>query len=228
VAWDFLCRLKTACQILQKYFVKIAQVDSTSFWIDMPSKSFNALIKSVRSCTLCADELELGVRPVLQANPDARILIAGQAPGSKVHESGVPFDDASGDRLRDWMGIDKSTFYDETRIAILPMGFCYPGRGSSGDLPPKPICAETWRSKLISALPNIRLTLVIGQYAQAWHLPFRQNTLTNTVQDWAKYDDEIMPLPHPSPRNNIWLKRNEWFESDVLPELKVRVKNAIS
>jgi uracil-DNA glycosylase len=194
----------------------------------MPIKSFNELVSSVRACTLCADELEFGVRPVLQVNPKARVLIAGQAPGAKVHKSGIPFDDASGDRLREWMGINKDTFYDETQIAILPMGFCYPGKGRSGDLPPRSICAETWRDSLLKELPGIRLTLVIGLNAQAWHIPFRQKTLTETVRNWEKYSDEIMPLPHPSPRNNIWLKRNDWFESDVLPELKRRVENAIT
>jgi uracil-DNA glycosylase len=193
----------------------------------MSKRAFNSLIASVRECTLCANELVAGVRPVLQVHPEARILIAGQAPGSKVHATGVPFDDPSGNRLRDWMGIDRDTFYDETRIAILPMGFCYPGKGKSGDLPPKPICAETWRDKLINALPNIHLTLVIGQYAQAWHLPIQHDTLTETVRDWANYDDDLMPLPHPSPRNNIWLKKNPWFESETLPVLKRRVAKAI-
>jgi len=192
----------------------------------MPNRAFNSLVASVKACTLCANDLELGVRPVLQVHPNARILIAGQAPGSKVHQSGVPFDDASGDRLRDWMGIDRQVFYDETQIAILPMGFCYPGKGRSGDLPPIPLCADTWREKLIKALPQIRLTLVIGQYAQAWHLPSQQKTLTETVRAWDKYSEDLMPLPHPSPRNNIWLKRNEWFERDVLPELKRRVAKA--
>jgi len=194
----------------------------------MASKAFKTLISSVRACTLCADSLENGVRPVLQANPDARILIAGQAPGSKVHATGIPFDDASGNRLREWMGIDSNTFYDDKHVAILPMGFCYPGKGRSGDLPPVPLCAQTWRDKLISALPNIALTLVIGQYAQAWHLPFQQKTLTETVRDWASYDTSLMPLPHPSPRNNIWLKKNEWFERDVVPTLKNRVAIALN
>jgi len=191
---------------------------------NMQGQSFTSLIKSVRSCTICAEELDAGVRPVLQVDPQARILIAGQAPGIKVHKSGVPFDDASGDRLRDWMGVDKETFYNKKHIAILPMGFCYPGKGRSGDLPPKAICAETWRRKLITALPNIDLTLVIGQYAQAWHLPFQQKNLSDTVRDWSSYDTGLMPLPHPSPRNNIWLKRNAWFEHEVLPELRKRVK----
>lgn len=189
----------------------------------MPKKSFNSLIASVRECTLCADKLEAGVRPVLQAHPDARVLIAGQAPGSKVHATGIPFDDPSGNRLRDWMGVDRETFYDETQLAILPMGFCYPGKGKSGDLPPQPICAETWRASLLQALPNIRLVLVIGQYAQAWHLPEQQPTLTETVQAWSTYGAGLMPLPHPSPRNNIWLKKNPWFEQEVVPELKRRV-----
>lgn len=191
------------------------------------STSFEHLLAKVRSCTLCADVLSDGVRPVLQVHPKARILVAGQAPGSRVHATGVPFDDPSGDRLREWMGIDRKLFYDEQNIALLPMGFCYPGKGKSGDLPPIPLCAETWRKRLLATLPNIRLTLVIGQYAQAWHLPSRQKNLTETVKAWPDYGKELMPLPHPSPRNNIWLKKNQWFESDVLPELAERVKTAL-
>ena len=187
------------------------------------SRQFNTLLREVRSCTLCADTLVDGVRPVLQVSPAARILIAGQAPGSKVHASGIPFDDASGERLRDWMGIDRSTFYDDPRVAILPMGFCYPGKGKSGDLPPLPICAQTWRERLLVQMPCISLTLVIGQYAQAWHLENPHRNLTETVRAWDSYGEELMPLPHPSPRNNIWLKRNPWFESEVLPSLKLRV-----
>ncbi len=193
----------------------------------MPINTLDSHIASVRACTLCANELKAGVRPVLQAHSDARVLIAGQAPGSKVHASGIPFDDASGKRLREWMGIDQDTFYDKTQIAILPMGFCYPGKGKSGDLPPRPVCAETWRDKLLNALPNITLVLVIGQYAQAWHLPAQHATLTETVRAWASYDHGLMPLPHPSPRNNIWLKKNSWFERDVIPALQQRVKTAL-
>jgi len=152
----------------------------------LPSKKFNILISSVHNCTLCAGTLEHGVRPVLQVHPDARILIAGQAPGSKVHASGIPFDDASGNRLREWMGIDRDTFYNEQCIAILPMGFCYPGKGRSGDLPPVPLCAQTWRNQILKALPNIELTLVIGQYAQQWHLPFQQKTPKPTQQYMAE------------------------------------------
>lgn len=193
----------------------------------MSYKSLNTLLTSVRACTLCASELKDGVRPVLQCHSKARILIAGQAPGVKVHNSGIPFDDASGDRLREWMGIDKDLFYDESQIAILPMAFCYPGKGKSGDLPPKKICAQTWRNEIMSFLPDLKLTLVIGQYALAWHLPVKQKTLTDTVRDWASYDESLLPLPHPSPRNNIWLKRNQWFSGEVLPELQLRVSRAL-
>jgi uracil-DNA glycosylase len=189
------------------------------------STSAARLLTEVRACTLCAAYLPLGPRPVLQTNPRATILIAGQAPGSKVHASGIPFQDASGDRLRDWMGVDADTFYDDTRIAILPMGFCYPGTGKSGDLAPRPECAVAWRNKLMAMLVNVKLTLVIGQYAQTWHLGHQQRpTLTETVQAWRNYWPLNLPLPHPSPRNNIWLKRNPWFGTDVLPRLRRRVR----
>ena len=199
-----------------------------------PSKpSANAiaakLVSEVRACRLCELHLPLGPRPVLQVQPGARILIAGQAPGSKVHQSGVPFDDASGDRLRDWMGIDKATFYDARRIAILPMGFCYPGTGKSGDLPPRPECAATWRAKLLARMPDVELTLVVGQYAQAWHLKdAAKANLTDTVRAWRDHWPRVLPLPHPSPRNNIWLKRNGWFEAEVVPALKKRVQDVLS
>jgi len=184
------------------------------------------LLEEVRDCRLCEEHLPLGPRPVVQADRKASILIVGQAPGRKVHETGIPFNDPSGDRLRDWMGIDKSIFYDAKQIALLPMGFCYPGTGKSGDLPPRLECAEAWREKLLAGLPKIQLTLVIGQYAHKYHLGKRQSkTLTETVKAWRKFTGEgLLPLPHPSPRNNIWLKRNEWFEKDVLPALKTQVK----
>jgi uracil-DNA glycosylase len=151
-------------------------------------------------------------------------LIAGQAPGSKVHASGIPFQDASGDRLRDWMGVSESLFYDPRRIAILPMGFCYPGTGASGDNPPRPECALAWRTQLLARLANVQLTLVIGQYAQAWHLAAAVSVnLTDTVKNWQKFWPTALPLPHPSPRNNIWLKKNPWFALDVLPSLRRRV-----
>jgi len=197
----------------------------------MVTDSFIELIHSVRSCTLCAEHLPHGVRPVLQINPKAKILIAGQAPGRKVHESGIPFDDASGDRLREWMQVSKEIFYNDEDIAILPMGFCYPGTGKSGDLPPRPECEIAWREKLMQQLPNLELILVIGQYAQSYHLSEKKKTLTETVQCWQEYieadDVSILPLPHPSPRNNIWLKRNPWFEIDVLPTLKKRIEDIL-
>jgi uracil-DNA glycosylase len=186
------------------------------------------ILREVRACTLCAASLPLGPKPIVQIDPAAKILIAGQAPGSKAHASGVPFDDASGERLREWMGIDKATFYDAKRIAILPMGFCYPGTGKSGDLPPRPECAITWRKKLLDTMPNIALTLVIGQYAQAWHLKDSPHaTLTEMVAAWREYWPHVLPLPHPSPRNNIWLKRNQWFEADVLPPLQERIQDLL-
>lgn len=184
---------------------------------------FTTLLEDVRACNLCAPHLEHGARPILQIDPNAKILIAGQAPGRKVHLSGVPFDDASGDRLRDWMGISKDTFYDAKKVAILPMGFCFPGTGKSGDLPPRLECAIAWRARLLEQLPKLELILVIGQYAQAYHFGKTKRTLTDTVKDWQKYWPSALPMPHPSPRNNIWLKRNPWFEAEVLPHLKKRV-----
>lgn len=187
-----------------------------------------ALLKEVRACEVCANSLPHGVRPVVQVDSRARILIAGQAPGRKVHESGVPFNDASGDRLRNWMGIDKEIFYDASHIAILPMGFCCPGTGTSGDLPPRPECAPAWREKLLARMPAIELTLVIGQYAQAWHMSeSRGVALTELVRAWRNHWPASLTLPHPSPRNNIWLKKNAGFEKDVLPGLRKRVRNIL-
>lgn len=191
----------------------------------MTDASLATLLDDIRGCTACAEHLPHGTRPVVQASESARILIVGQAPGRKVHESGIPFDDASGDRLRDWMGIDRDSFYDADKVAILPMGFCYPGTGKSGDLPPRPECAPLWRQQLISLMPGIRLTLVIGTYAMGWHLPDRrEKTLTETVRNWRNHGGDILPLPHPSPRNNIWLRKNPWFETENLPYLKQAVR----
>ena len=191
-----------------------------------------SLLAEVRACTLCAAHLPLGPRPVLQLHPSARILIAGQAPGRKVHESGVPFDDASGDRLRAWLGVSRDTFYDARQIAILPMGFCFPGTGKSGDLPPRPECALAWRAQLLSHLNHLELTVVIGQYALDHHLPgtggAAGGSVTQTVQGWRNHGPQTMPLPHPSPRNNIWLKRNPWFEVDLLPALRARVAEVLA
>jgi uracil-DNA glycosylase len=187
-----------------------------------------SLLGEIRACRLCEPDLPLGARPVLQVHPDAVILIAGQAPGSKVHQTGIPFDDASGNRLRDWMGIDPATFYDAARVAILPMGFCFPGTGQSGDLPPRPECALAWRRRLLAVLPAIRLTLAIGQYAQAWHMKdSRRATLTANVMAWREHWPAMLPLPHPSPRNNIWLRRNAWFEAEVIPELRREVRRLL-
>jgi uracil-DNA glycosylase len=188
---------------------------------------FTGLLEAVKRCQLCAEFLPLGPRPVVQLDPQATILIAGQAPGRRVHESGVPFDDPSGDRLREWLGVSKNTFYDPTKIAILPMGFCYPGTGKSGDLPPRPECEIAWRRQLLAQLPQIRLTLVIGQYAQKWHLAQVEKNLTETVRAWKDYGPGVMPLPHPSPRNNIWLKKNPWFSESLLPELKSAVRSTL-
>jgi uracil-DNA glycosylase len=187
------------------------------------------LLQEVRGCTLCTPHLPLGVRPVLQVHPSARVLVVGQAPGIRVHNSGVPFDDASGDRLREWMGINCDVFYDPMQLAIVPMGFCYPGTGKSGDLPPRPECAPRWRQPVLEHLPNIALTLVIGFYAQAWHLPKSSTSgVTDTVERWQEFAPAVIPLPHPSPRNNIWLKRNPWFAQTLLPELKTLVALALA
>lgn len=180
------------------------------------------LCAQVRGCTICKD-LPLGPLPLLQVSPDARILIVGQAPGRKTHEAGIPFDDVSGVRLRDWIGVSKETFYNARKIAILPMGFCYPGTGKSGDLPPRAECAPAWREDLLAEMPNVKLTLVIGRYARDWHIPSdAKASLTKTIQDWKILLPTVLTLPHPSPRNNRWLKQNPWFEQDVLPRLKAR------
>lgn len=192
------------------------------------ARSFNGLIKDMRSCRLCAAALPQEPKPIFQLHVQARILIAGQAPGVRAQQSGVPFDDASGERLRDWMGVARDMFYDPECIAILPMGFCYPGRGRSGDLPPRPECANAWRQAVLDRLGNLRLTLLIGSYALDWHLGDRQQaTLTDTVRAWKNYLPSILPLPHPSPRNNIWLRKNPWFEAEVLPALRAAVRRAL-
>ncbi len=190
--------------------------------------SLESLLTDVRACTLCAEHLPLGPRPVVQIHESARILIAGQAPGRKVHETGIPFNDASGDRLRAWLGVSRDVFYDASQIAILPMGFCFPGTGKSGDLPPRPECALAWRAPLLSHLKNLKLTLVIGQYAMAYHFPDATGTLTEIVQAWHKYWPHTVPLPHPSPRNNLWLKHNPWFEQELVPLLQNRVAEILA
>lgn len=194
----------------------------------MSREPFAQLIARVRACRRCEALLPLGPRPVLQAHPAARILVVGQAPGRRVHASGLPFDDPSGDRLRDWMGIDRDTFYDARQVAAVPMGFCYPGRGAGGDLPPRPECAASWRAALLSHLTAVRLTLVIGRYARRWHLPEERGTLAATVRDWRRFAPALVPLPHPSPRNTLWLRRHPWFEAEVVPEIARLVAAALA
>lgn len=189
----------------------------------MTRSGFDELLAEVRACRLCSASLADGPRPVLQASPTARLLIAAQAPGRRVHASGIPFDDASGERLRNWTGLSPELFYDPSRVAILPMGFCYPGAADSGDRPPRPECAGAWRARLLAGLPQIELTLVIGAYAQAWHLPGKALPVTEAVRRWQDFWPDLLPLPHPSPRNNGWLKHNRWFESELLPSLRQRI-----
>ena len=189
--------------------------------------AFESLLHDVEKCTICKQHLPLGPRPVLQIHSQARILIAGQAPGKKVHESGIPFDDASGSRLRDWMGISKEIFYDPKQIAILPMGFCYPGSGKSGDLPPRPECEAAWRKQLIEQLTNLEMTLVLGKYAQSYHFDKAYSSLTELVKSWRSYWPHRVPLPHPSPRNNIWLRKNSWFEAELLPPLRTKISEIL-
>ncbi|WP_228064341.1 uracil-DNA glycosylase family protein [Novilysobacter avium] len=186
------------------------------------------LLVDIRACRICEACLPLGPRPVLTAARSARLLIAGQAPGRRVHMSGVPWDDASGARLRDWLGIDSETFYDPTQVAIVPIGFCYPGKAGSGDAPPRPECRATWHPRLLPLLPEIRLNILIGQYAQAYFLgPSRPGNLTATMRQWRDFLPRYLPLPHPSPRNVAWFKANPWFEGEVLPELRDEVRRVL-
>ena len=190
--------------------------------------SLATLLTEVRACTLCAQHLPLGPRPVLQAAASARLLIAAQAPGRKVHETGLPFNDVSGDRLRDWLGLSREVFYDARKIAIVPMGFCFPGTGKAGDLPPRPECAPAWRAALLSHLKHVQFTLVIGRYAQAYHLPHQGSSVTAAVQAWRHHWPDTVALPHPSPRNNRWLQRNPWFEQELLPRVRARVAEVLA
>jgi uracil-DNA glycosylase len=188
--------------------------------------SLDTLLAAVRACRACEADLPLGPRPVLQAHASARVLVVGQAPGRRVHETGIPWNDASGRRLRDWMGVSEAAFYDATRIAIIPIGYCYPGRGGGGDLPPRRECAELWLSHLLARLRRVELTLVIGHHAQRHFLgPRRKPTLTDTVSAWREYAPKYLPLPHPSPRNQPWLARHSWFEREVLGALRARVRS---
>ncbi|NOI77819.1 uracil-DNA glycosylase family protein [Vibrio coralliilyticus] len=178
------------------------------------------LVQQIRQCRLCEPNLPLGANPIIQASKEAKLLIIGQAPGTRVHKTYIPWNDPSGDRLRQWLKLDKTAFYDATKIAIMPMGLCYPGKGKSGDLPPRKECAPQWHSKVLEQLPNIGMTLLIGQYAQNYYLQDKPKTLTETVRAWQQWAPHYLPLPHPSPRNTLWLKRNPWFEAEVVPFIR--------
>ena len=184
-----------------------------------------ALLREIRACRVCAAHLPHGPRPIVRASVSARLLIVGQAPGTQVHLTGIPWNDRSGDRLREWLALDRNTFYDERRVAVVPMGFCFPGVSPAGaDLPPRPECAPLWHPRLETLLPRVQLTLLVGLYAQAYYLGRRRRrTLTLTVAAWRDYLPACLPLPHPSWRNAAWLKRHPWFAAELLPELRLRV-----
>jgi len=201
--------------------------DSRSLLI---TATFDRLVAEIRACTVCAPYLPLGPRPVLRGRPSARLLIVSQAPGTRVHETGLSFNDRSGDRLRGWLALDRETFYDETRVAIMPMGFCYPGRdGKGGDLPPRRECAPLWHARLRALFPAVQLTLLVGSYAIGYYLPeSRGRPITDTIVRWRDFLPEVAVLPHPSWRTTRWLRENSWFENEVLPDLRPRVARVIS
>ena len=191
--------------------------------------SLDSLFAEIRRCRLCADTFAHDPRPVLRGTQSARILVVGQAPGMRVHTTGIPFNDPSGVRLREWMGISEKVFYDESLIALLPMAFCFPGSSKGGDLPPPRICAATWRTRLLNVLPNIEFTLLVGRYAIDWHLPqYGRLSITEIVRVWEDIFPEKLAIPHPSPRNNRWLNDRPWFEKDCIPQLRRRVKAVLA
>ena len=194
------------------------------------SDDFDRLLAEIRACRVCAAHLPLGPRPIVRGRPSARLLVISQAPGIRVHETGLSFDDRSGERLRDWLGIDRETFYDETRVAIMGVGFCYPGRaGNGGDLPPRPECAPLWHARLLAVLPAVELTLLVGSHAVAYYLPAtRKSSMTAAIRHWREFLPEVFVLPHPSWRTTLWLRDNPWFESEVLPALRERVGDVLS
>ena len=185
--------------------------------------SLRDLLAEVRACRHCEADLPLGPRPVLRASETARLLVVGQAPGTRVHATGIPWNDPSGDRLRQWLELTRERFYNEAQIAIVPMGFCYPGRGKSGDLPPPPDCAPLWHEALLARMPRLELILLVGSYAQNYYLGKSRETLAGRVRRFREFDQKFFPLPHPSPRNTLWLRRNPWFEAEVVPVLRERV-----
>ncbi|NIO38967.1 MAG: uracil-DNA glycosylase family protein [Burkholderiales bacterium] len=192
------------------------------------SEQLETMLVEARSCKRCAAQLPLGPRPVLRATATARLLIVGQAPGRRVHETGIPWNDPSGDRLREWMRLNREQFYDEQSIAIVPAGLCYPGTGPGGDLPPRPECAPHWHPRLVPLMPHLQIILLVGGYAQAYYLgDSRRKTLTETVRAWREYLPHFLPLPHPSPRNQMWLRRNPWFFEEVLPFLRYVVRDTV-
>lgn len=193
----------------------------------MSKQSLDRLLREVRACSTCETALPLGPRPVLRAAHTARILIIGQAPGTRVHASGIPWDDPSGDRLRDWLQLDREHFYDESSIAIIPMGLCYPGKGKSGDLPPRKECAPLWHERLLQQLPALQLRLLIGKYAQDYYLDTKRQSLGETVENYPRYLPSFLPLPHPSPRNIRWFRNHPWFEAEVLPVLRQQVQQVL-
>ena len=189
--------------------------------------SLEDLLSEVRACRHCEPALPLGANPVVRASTTARVLIIGQAPGTRVHATGIPWNDPSGDRLRDWLALDRDQFYDESRVAIVPMGFCYPGKGKSGDLPPRPECAQLWHESLLERMPQVELVLLVGSYAQSHYLGNSRETLTERVRRWREFGPRYIPTPHPSPRNTLWLRRNPWFETEVVPEIRRKVASLL-
>jgi len=192
------------------------------------SDKMEEVLQQIKICNVCENHLAFGVNPVVAASSKSKIVVVGQAPGRKVHLSGIPWDDKSGDNLRNWLGVNKDTFYDTDKIALIPMGFCYPGKGVSGDLPPRAECAPLWHHKLLSGMPNVEMVILIGLYAQKYYLGEKtKSTLTETVRHFRDYLSWYFPLPHPSPRNNIWQRKNQWFGTEVLPALKKHIQRII-
>jgi uracil-DNA glycosylase len=197
--------------------------------IEMERNSMESLIEDIRACTVCASHLDAGPRPIVQFSHTSRIVIIGQAPGARVHQSGIPWDDASGERLREWTGLTPDIFYDPSRVALVPMGFCYPGTGTSGDLPPRPECAPLWHDRVMAVLPPDRLTLLVGSYAQGRYLTsVRKQSMADNVRGYAAFGPSLFPLPHPSWRSTGWMRKNPWFEVEVLPVLRQQIARSLA